>query len=119
MRDLADILCEWERRQDEALALATLVRATGSSYRRPGARMLVSADGTTVGSLSAGCLEEEVAARALRVIRDREPTLMSFDTRFHGTTSLGRSQLLQHVPLHRLICSGSSGRDRRQPSSTT
>jgi xanthine dehydrogenase accessory factor len=81
MKELTQILQEWERRRDQALALATLVRANGSSYRRVGARMLIASDGTTVGSLSAGCLEEEVAARALQVIHSREPTMMSFDTR--------------------------------------
>src|SRR5437588_2729425 len=81
MNELTQILGEWERRRGEAMALATLVRVKGSSYRRPGARMLVAADGTRVGSLSAGCLEEEVAACTLEVIRSGEPTMMSFDTR--------------------------------------
>jgi xanthine dehydrogenase accessory factor len=81
VKELTQILQEWERRRDQALALATLVRANGSSYRRVGARMLIASDGTRVGSLSAGCLEEEVAACALQVIHTREPTMMSFDTR--------------------------------------
>ena len=81
MKELAEILQECERRRDQPLALATLVRAQGSSYRRVGARMLIASDGTTAGSLSAGCLEEEVAACALRVIHTRQPTMMSFDTR--------------------------------------
>jgi xanthine dehydrogenase accessory factor len=61
--------------------LATLVSAKGSSYRRPGARMLICADGATAGSLSGGCLEEEVARRAAEVMRGGTPALMSFDTR--------------------------------------
>jgi len=81
VKELAEILQECERRRDQPLALATLVRAQGSSYRRVGARMLIASDGTTAGSLSAGCLEEEVAACALRVIHTRQPTMMSFDTR--------------------------------------
>jgi xanthine dehydrogenase accessory factor len=43
--------------------------------------MLICADGTTAGSLSGGCLEEEVARRALEVLRTGVPALMSFDTR--------------------------------------
>ena len=43
--------------------------------------MLVSPDGTLVGSLSGGCLEEEVAQRAAEVLRTGKPALMSFDTR--------------------------------------
>lgn len=47
--------------------LATLVSVAGSSYRRPGARLLVRADGSRLGSVSGGCLEEDVLARAERV----------------------------------------------------
>ena len=61
--------------------LATLVRVEGSSYRRPGARMLIWPDGKMIGSLSAGCLEEEVTLRAREVFETGEPALISFDTR--------------------------------------
>src|SRR5438067_6095875 len=81
MKDIYDILREFKKRRGGNFALATLVQAEGSSYRRPGARMLVCADGKTVGSLSAGCLEEQVASRALEVLRTGEPTIMTFDTR--------------------------------------
>jgi xanthine dehydrogenase accessory factor len=81
MKDICDILRKWRERRGENFALATLVRAECSSYRRPGARMLICADGKRVGSLSAGCLEEEVARRALEVLRTGEPAIMSFDTR--------------------------------------
>jgi xanthine/CO dehydrogenase XdhC/CoxF family maturation factor len=81
MKEIRDIIAEFERRRGEPLALATLVRARGSSYRRPGARMLIAQDGTTVGVLSGGCLEEEVAARARDVIASGISSLMSFDTR--------------------------------------
>src|SRR5947199_6558622 len=87
MKDIYDILREWKKRRAEKcqlgpdFALAALVRAKGSTYRRPGARMLICEDGKTVGSLSAGCLEEEVALRARQVLITGEPALMSFDTR--------------------------------------
>jgi xanthine/CO dehydrogenase XdhC/CoxF family maturation factor len=81
MKEIDAIITAFERRRDEPLALATLVRARGSSYRRPGARMLVAQDGTMVGVLSGGCLEEEVATRALDVIKTGVPTLLGFDTR--------------------------------------
>ena len=48
--------------------LATLVTVEGSSYRRPGARLLVLENGTRIGSISGGCLEEDVMARARRVL---------------------------------------------------
>jgi xanthine/CO dehydrogenase XdhC/CoxF family maturation factor len=81
MKEIYDILSEWKRRRGEQVVLATLVRAEGSSYRRPGARLLICEDRKTVGSLSAGCLEEEVAVRAHDVLRTNQPILMTFDTR--------------------------------------
>jgi xanthine/CO dehydrogenase XdhC/CoxF family maturation factor len=52
-----------------AMALATVVRVRGSAYRREGAKMLVAADGTTVGNVSGGCLEQDVREVARRVLR--------------------------------------------------
>lgn len=81
MKDIYDILREYRNRIGEDLALATLVRTEGSSYRRPGARMLICKDGTTVGSVSAGCLEAEVAECAREVFRTGQSIVVSFDTR--------------------------------------
>ncbi len=81
MREIGDIVREFEHRRGEPFALATLVQTRGSSYRRPGARMLITHDGKTVGSLSGGCLEEEVVAQAREVLRTGQPALMEFDTR--------------------------------------
>jgi xanthine dehydrogenase accessory factor len=81
MKEIYDILREFEKRRGQSFALATLVRAEGSSYRRPGARMLICQDGSTVGSLSAGCIEEEVALCAREVLRNGVSTIISFDTR--------------------------------------
>jgi xanthine dehydrogenase accessory factor len=81
MKEIYDILREFEKRRGQSFALATLVRAQGSSYRRPGARMLICQDDSTVGSLSAGCIEEEVALCAREVLRNGVSTIISFDTR--------------------------------------
>lgn len=81
MKDIVDIIREWNKRREQNCALATLVRVEGSSYRRPGARMLICDDGTTAGSLSAGCIEDEVVLRARDVLRTGRSSLMSFDTR--------------------------------------
>jgi xanthine dehydrogenase accessory factor len=81
MKDIYDILREFEKRRGQSFALATLVRAEGSSYRRPGARMLICQDDSTVGSLSAGCIEEEVTLCAREVLRNGVSTIISFDTR--------------------------------------
>jgi xanthine dehydrogenase accessory factor len=60
--------------------LATLVAVAGSSYRRPGARLLVTAAGERLGSISGGCLEEDVLARAQRVATTGRPELVTYDT---------------------------------------
>ena len=81
MKDIYDILRQWRKRPGANFALATMVRAQGSSYRRPGARMLICEDGTSVGSLSAGCLESEVVECARKVLRTGQSVVVSFDTR--------------------------------------
>jgi xanthine/CO dehydrogenase XdhC/CoxF family maturation factor len=55
----------WERAKTrgEDLYLATLVHVQGSSYRKPGARMLVSSSGERAGTISGGCLEAEVSRK--------------------------------------------------------
>ncbi len=51
--------------------MITLVRAEGSSYRRPGARLLVSGDAQDyAGTISGGCLEAEVLRKAAWMVRD-------------------------------------------------
>lgn len=60
--------------------LATLVTVEGSSYRRPGARLLVLEDGTRIGSISGGCLEEDVMARARRVLVSGVAETVDYDT---------------------------------------
>lgn len=81
---LQEIAREFTRRRGrEALALATLVRTTGSSYLQPGARMLITATGETFGLLSGGCIESEVAAKAAGVMATGHPLRLIFDTRPH------------------------------------
>src|SRR5215213_8998296 len=68
----------------ERCALATLVSVEGSSYRRPGARMLVREGGASTGTISAGCLESDVIEHAKRVIRDGAAKLVEYDTASTG-----------------------------------
>jgi xanthine dehydrogenase accessory factor len=62
-------------------ALATLVQTQGSTYRKPGARLLVDSDRGTLGVLSGGCLEEAIARYGQMVIAEASPVLLSFDTK--------------------------------------
>lgn len=69
-------------RPDLPLALATLVAVEGSSYRQPGARLLVDADGRVLaGAISGGCLEGDVAARAAAVCATGEGVRLTYDLR--------------------------------------
>ena len=61
-------------------ALATVVRVKGSSYRRTGARMLVTDDGMWVGGISGGCLEGDALKRARLAIAKSVSTLITYDT---------------------------------------
>ena len=61
-------------------ALATVVSVSGSSYRRPGARMLVVEDEATTGGVSGGCLESDVILRAAAAIEDGSVALATYDT---------------------------------------
>src|SRR4051794_3732566 len=66
MTDLEHILPLWNELEAAGadFVLATVVAVEGSSYRRPGARMLLAPDGRRAGTVSGGCLEAEVAKRA-------------------------------------------------------
>ncbi|HEV3471303.1 MAG TPA: XdhC family protein [Pyrinomonadaceae bacterium] len=68
----------------ERCALATVVSVEGSSYRGPGARMLVCEGGATTGTISAGCLEADVAEHARRVIKTGAAKLVEYDTASTG-----------------------------------
>ncbi len=61
-------LAEWQA-ASQACALATVIRVRGSAYRHEGAKLVVAADGRSVGNVSGGCLEADVREVALRVIR--------------------------------------------------
>jgi len=65
-------------KKGESFCLATVIKIGGSTYRRPGARMLVSAEGKTVGTVSGGCLESEIALQSLDVIKDGNAKVIEF-----------------------------------------
>jgi len=71
------------------LALATVVRVEGSSYRRTGARMLIMDNGVWVGGISGGCLEGDALKRAQLAIRKSTPTLITYDTTENDPYQIG------------------------------
>ncbi len=82
MKELQSIIEAYREveKQGKRAALATVVKATGSTYRRAGARMLITADGQTVGSVSGGCLERDVLDQARRVLQSNEPRVVTYDS---------------------------------------
>ncbi len=70
-------------------ALATVVKVRGSSYRSPGARMLITDDGKWVGSISGGCLEGDALRKARQVMMSKLPMTVTYDTREESNQNLG------------------------------
>jgi xanthine/CO dehydrogenase XdhC/CoxF family maturation factor len=79
--EIADVLAAIEELsvKGEKMALATIVAVRGSTYRRPGARLLVPERGAPVGNLSGGCLEGDVADVARVVMREGQARLAGWD----------------------------------------
>jgi xanthine dehydrogenase accessory factor len=63
----------------ELAALVTVVATGGSTPQRVGAKMLVYADGRTVGTIGGGCYEHDAAGKAREAIRLRQPRLARYD----------------------------------------
>jgi xanthine dehydrogenase accessory factor len=111
MREIAAILDLLAAHEDSPAVLATLVRAEGSSYRLPGARLLWLPDGTRTGSISGGCLEEEVIERARHVLATARAEAVSYDTATEndliwgsGSGCAGRVHLLiEPLPVRRPV----------------
>lgn len=73
-------LFEQERAAGRSLALAVVAHTRGSTYRKPGALMLIAGSGEYAGLLSGGCLESDLREHALRVIDTGTPHLVTYDT---------------------------------------
>jgi xanthine dehydrogenase accessory factor len=72
-------LLDRERKAGNAVAVGVLVHTAGSTYRKPGALMLIAANGDYAGLLSGGCLEGDLREHALSVIETGEPRIVSYD----------------------------------------
>src|SRR5687768_4078873 len=63
----------------EEVALVTIVASTGSTPQRVGAKMLVYADGRTVGTIGGGCYENDAFGKAREAIKTRKPISVKFE----------------------------------------
>src|ERR1700710_2096244 len=82
MKDITDIIGAFDLAQSKGQrsALATVVQVEGSSYRRPGARMLVTEDGQLTGAISGGCLGGDALRKALLAINEQRNKIVTYDT---------------------------------------
>jgi xanthine/CO dehydrogenase XdhC/CoxF family maturation factor len=88
MSDLSQLLAFRDRQQTTGapLLLVTIMRTAGSTYRKPGARLLLTRDGQHEGTISGGCLEADLLESAWTRLDANEgrPTMMRYDTTEEG-----------------------------------
>ena len=77
-KEISDIIQAFKIAQQEGrqTALATVVLVEGSSYRRPGARMLVEDNGKMTGAISGGCLEGDAFKKAMVAVKQQHPGVL-------------------------------------------
>jgi xanthine dehydrogenase accessory factor len=82
VKEINDIIRAYDASRVQGIrsALATVVHVDGSSYRRPGARMLVTEEGELTGAISGGCLEGNALYKAMQVMISGKTTLVTYDT---------------------------------------
>lgn len=106
MKELGQILDLWTKAQavGEDAVLATVVKTHGSSYRLPGARLLLTRTLGRAGSVSGGCLEDDLVKRAWW-FTEKGPLIRRYDTTPEGEIAsgygLGCNGII-HVLLERL-----------------
>lgn len=78
---MGDIFEEIARIRSEGgnAALATVIKAKGSTPREEGSKMIIKSDGTTLGSIGGGTLEDQVCREAMNVIREAKPKVLRFN----------------------------------------
>jgi xanthine/CO dehydrogenase XdhC/CoxF family maturation factor len=77
------------QRQGRQTALATVVHVEGSSYRMPGARMLVEDNGNMTGAISGGCLEGDALRKALLAMSQKQNKLITYNTLDEDDVTVG------------------------------
>jgi len=82
MKEIKEIIKAFDQSQSagKQSALATVVQVEGSSYRSPGARMLITEDGALTGAISGGCLEGDALKKAQLVMFQQQSMVVTYDT---------------------------------------
>lgn len=91
MKEISEILKAYTEAKSagKKTALATVVKVEGSSYRQPGARMLVTEDGELTGAISGGCLEGDALRKALLSIHQKQNKLITYNTNNEENIEVG------------------------------
>ncbi|KAF2516237.1 XdhC family protein [Flavobacterium zhairuonense] len=91
MKEISEILKAYSAAKSDGkkTALATVVKVEGSSYRQPGARMLVTEDGQLTGAISGGCLEGDALRKALLSINQKQNKLVTYNTSNEDDAEIG------------------------------
>ncbi len=97
---LFQTLKDWQQLGKKAV-FVTVVDLEGSSYRRPGVRMVFNEDGDSVGAVSGGCVETEIERQAQSVFRSGKAKLMTYD----GRLRIGCEGIL-HILIEPVFLSG-------------
>ena len=84
LHELKRIFQDYKKAKKKGLkaVLASVVELDGSSYRRPGVRMLILENGKMTGAVSGGCVEKEVLLQAQSVFKDGRAKIMTYDGRY-------------------------------------
>ena len=90
-KETGDIIKAFKTAQQEGrqTALATVVHVEGSSYRMPGARMLVEDNGKITGAISGGCLEGDALRKAMHAISERQNKLVAYNSLHEDDVQFG------------------------------
>lgn len=82
--ELESILKAYQTNKNRGVqsVLATVVDLDGSSYRKPGVRMLIDEYQSTNGAVSGGCVEKDIAFQALKVFESGQALIMTYDGRY-------------------------------------
>ncbi len=91
MKEIREIIKAYDAAVDagKPSALATVVHLEGSSYRRPGARMLVTDEGVLTGAISGGCLEGDALRKSFHVLSQQQSKLVTYDTSDEEDATIG------------------------------
>lgn len=90
MNDICRLLDSMKVVENKIFAMATIIRVDGSAYRREGARMLIDEDGNYSGTISAGCLEEDLIIQSKDVINSMKARTVNYDLRSIDDLSWGQ-----------------------------